>query len=179
VLLGWTGQTVALIAILATMALLSTERDRGTLGWTLTNPVSPTSVISAKFVVAFVVFVATAVLLPMLISIGLATVLYGLPDLALGRSSSFMALPAFTSLTIALGAGIVDGRRGRRRVRGCSCRRLSAAAADRERALADVDRIWTVQVARGQPASILTPSAGRSRWSSWSSERRWVQPPEL
>ena len=77
VLLGWTGQTVALIAILATMALLSTERDRGTLGWTLTNPVSPTSVISAKFVVAFVVFVATAVLLPMLVSVGLATVLYG------------------------------------------------------------------------------------------------------
>ena len=31
VLLGWTGQVVALIAILSTMALLSTERDRGTL----------------------------------------------------------------------------------------------------------------------------------------------------
>ena len=61
VLLGWTGQTVALIAILATMALVSTERDRGTLGWTLTNPVSPTSVIAAKFIVAFGVFVATAV----------------------------------------------------------------------------------------------------------------------
>ena len=89
VLLGWTGQTVALIAILATMALLSTERDRGTLGWTLTNPVSPTSVISAKFVVAFVVFVATAVLLPMLVSIGLATVVYGgcRTWLSSGRSS--------------------------------------------------------------------------------------------
>ena len=59
------------------MALVSTERDRGTLGWTLTNPVSPTSVISAKFIVAFGVFVATAVLLPMLVSVGLATVVYG------------------------------------------------------------------------------------------------------
>ena len=49
---------------------------------TLTNPVSPTSVISAKFVVAFAIFVATAILLPMLVSIGLATVVYGgLPDL--------------------------------------------------------------------------------------------------
>ena len=38
------------------MALLSIERDRGTLAWTLTNPVSPTSVIAAKFVVAFIVF---------------------------------------------------------------------------------------------------------------------------
>ena len=29
VLLGWTGQTVALIAVVATMALVSAERDRG------------------------------------------------------------------------------------------------------------------------------------------------------
>ena len=56
VLLGWTGQTVALIAIVATMALVSTERDRGTLAWSLTNPVSPTSIIAAKFVAAILVF---------------------------------------------------------------------------------------------------------------------------
>jgi ABC-type transport system involved in multi-copper enzyme maturation permease subunit len=108
VLLGWTGQTVALIAILATMALLSVERDRGTLGWTLTNPVSPTSVIAAKFVVAFLVFVTTAVLLPALVSIGLATLLYGLPDLRVVGTFFvlFMALPAFyIALTVAIGTG--------------------------------------------------------------------------
>ena len=77
ILLGWTGQTVALIAVLATMALLSTERDRGTLAWTLTNPVSPTSVIAAKYLVAFGVFIASAVLLPMVVSVALATVIYG------------------------------------------------------------------------------------------------------
>ena len=68
VLLGWTGQTVALIALVATMALVSAERDRGTLAWTLTNPVSPTSIIAAKFVAAFLVFSLAAVLLPMLVS---------------------------------------------------------------------------------------------------------------
>ena len=89
VLLGWTGQVVALIAILSTMALLSTERDRGTLAWTLTNPVSPWSVVTAKYVVAFTVFVATAIVLPMLVSILLATAVYGVFRISgsSGRSS--------------------------------------------------------------------------------------------
>ena len=65
VLLGWTGLTVALIAIVATMALVSAERDRGTLAWSLTNPVSPTSIIAAKFSAAFLVFSVVAVLLPL------------------------------------------------------------------------------------------------------------------
>jgi ABC-type transport system involved in multi-copper enzyme maturation permease subunit len=55
VLLGWTGQTVAFIVVVATMALLSSERDRGTLAWSLTNPVSPTSIIAAKLVAAMLV----------------------------------------------------------------------------------------------------------------------------
>jgi ABC-type transport system involved in multi-copper enzyme maturation permease subunit len=162
VLLGWTGQTVALIAILATMALLSTERDRGTLGWTLTNPVSPTSVVSAKFVVAFVVFIATAVLLPMLVSVGLATVLYGLPDLAVVGTFFvlFMALPAFyIALTVALGTGIKStvGVAG-----------VAFAVLFLPQVIGGLLPIvnelsptsigsWAMQVARGQPASMLTP----------------------
>jgi ABC-type transport system involved in multi-copper enzyme maturation permease subunit len=162
VLLGWTGQTVALIAILATMALLSTERDRGTLGWTLTNPVSPTSVISAKFVVAFVVFMATAVLLPMLVSVGVATVLYGLPDLRVVGTFFvlFMALPAFyIALTVALGTGIKStvGVAG-----------VAFAVLFLPQVIGGLLPIvnelsptsigsWAMQVARGQPASLLTP----------------------
>jgi ABC-type transport system involved in multi-copper enzyme maturation permease subunit len=162
VLLGWTGQTVALIAILATMALVSTERDRGTLGWTLTNPVSPTSVISAKFVVAFLVFVATAVLLPMLASIGLATVLYGLPDLMIVGTFFvlFLALPAFyIALTVALGAGVKStvGVAG-----------IAFAVLFLPQIIGGLLPIvnelsptsigaWAMLVAKGQPASILTP----------------------
>ncbi len=163
VLLGWTGQTVALIAILATMALVSTERDRGTLGWTLTNPVSPTSVIAAKFIVAFGVFVATAVLLPMLLSVGLATVVYGgLPDLGVVGTFFvlFMALPAFyIALTVALGAGVKStvGVAG-----------IAFAVLFLPQVLGGLLPIvnelsptsigsWALQVAKGQPASILTP----------------------
>jgi ABC-type transport system involved in multi-copper enzyme maturation permease subunit len=162
VLLGWTGQTVALIAILATMALVSIERDRGTLGWTLTNPVSPTSVISAKFIVAFVVFVAMAVLLPMLVSVGLATVLYGLPDLRVIGTFFvlFMALPAFyIALTVALGAGVKStvGVAG-----------IAFAVLFLPQVIGGLLPIvnelsptsigsWAMNVAKGQPASMLTP----------------------
>jgi len=162
VLLGWTGQTVALIAILATMALVSTERDRGTLGWTLTNPVSPTSVISAKFIVAFGVFVATAVLLPMLVSVGLATILYGLPDLRVVGTFFvlFMALPAFyIALTVAVGTGVKStvGVAG-----------IAFAVLFLPQVLGGLLPIvnalsptsigsWAMLVAKGQPASILTP----------------------
>jgi ABC-2 type transport system permease protein len=110
VLLGWTGQSVALIAVLATMALISSERDRGTLAWTLTNPVSPTSVIAAKYVVATLVFIVIGVVLPMLVSVGVATVAYGaLPDLKVVGTFLvlFLALPAFyVALTVALGAAV-------------------------------------------------------------------------
>jgi ABC-type transport system involved in multi-copper enzyme maturation permease subunit len=163
VLLGWTGQTVALIAVLATMALLSSERDRGTLGWTLTNPVSPASVIAAKFGVAFVVFVATAILLPMVMSVVLATVVYGgLPDLAVVGTffALFLALPAFyIALTVAIGAGVKStvGVAG-----------IAFAVMFLPQAIGGLVPIvgelsptsigsWAMLVAKGEPASMLTP----------------------
>jgi ABC-2 type transport system permease protein len=163
VLLGWTGQVVALIAILSTMALLSTERDRGTLAWTLTNPVSPWSVVAAKYVVAFSVFAATAVMLPMLVSIGLATVVYGgLPDLRIIGTflALFLALPAFyIALTVALGTGVKStvGVAG-----------VAFAVMFVPQILAGLLPVvgelsptsigtWAMLVAKGQPASMLTP----------------------
>src|SRR5439155_23853622 len=110
VLLGWTGQTVALIAVVATMALVSTERDRGTLAWSLTNPVSPTSIIAAKFGAAFLVFSCAAVVLPLVVSSVLATVVYGsLPNLTTVATFGllFLTLPAFyIALTVGLGTAI-------------------------------------------------------------------------
>jgi ABC-type transport system involved in multi-copper enzyme maturation permease subunit len=162
VLLGWTGQTVALIAVVATMALVSTERDRGTLAWSLTNPVSATSVIAAKFVAAMLVFSVTAVILPLALQIGLATVVYGsVPDLAVIGSFAglFLALPAFyIALTIGLGTAI----------------KSTAGVAGIAFAVMFVPQIlggllpivnevsptsigtWAMAVAKGQPASMLT-----------------------
>jgi ABC-type transport system involved in multi-copper enzyme maturation permease subunit len=162
VLLGWTGQTVALITVVATMALLSTERDRGTLAWSLTNPVSPTSIIAAKFVAAMIVISLTAVILPLAVSIGLATIVYGgLPDLAtVGTFAGlFLTLPAFyIALTVGLGTAV----------------KSTAGVAGIAFAVMFVPQIlggllpivnevtptsiggWAMATAKGQPASMLT-----------------------
>jgi len=163
VLLGWTGQVVALIAILSTMALLSTERDRGTLAWTLSNPVSPWSVVTAKFVVAFTVFVATAIVLPMIVSVGLATVVYGgLPDLRVVGTFLvlFLALPAFyIALTVALGTGIKStvGVAGV----AFSVMFLPQIISGLLPIVGELSPTsigsWAMLVAKGQPASMLTP----------------------
>ena len=109
VLLGWSAsQTVAVIAVLATMALVSAERDRGTLAWNLTNPVSPTSIIAAKFCAAMLVIGTAAVILPLAISVGVATIAYGaLPDLGTVAlfAALFLTVPAFyIGLNVALGS---------------------------------------------------------------------------
>lgn len=163
VLLGWGGGTVALIAVVATMALMSAERDRGTLAWSLTNPVSPTSIVAAKFISAFVVFSATAIILPLAVSVGLATVVYGsLPDLSIVGTFAllYLSLPAFyIALTVGLGTAI----------------KSTAGVAGVAFAVMFVPQIiggllpvvnelsptsiggWAMLVAKGEPASMLTP----------------------
>ena len=162
VLLGWTGQTVALIAVVATMALVSAERDRGTLAWTLTNPVSPTSVIAAKFVASMLVFSLAAVLIPLAVAVLVATVVYGsLPDLTIVGTFGllFLALPAFyIALTVGLGTAI----------------KSTAGVAGAAFAVMFVPQIlggllpivgelsptsigvWALATAKGDPASVLT-----------------------
>jgi len=107
VLLGWAGQTFAIVALLATMTLLSGERDRGTLAWSLTLPVSPTSIVLGKWLAAVVVLAVVAILVPLVVSIGVATVVYGgLPDLATIAlfAALYLMVPAFyVALTLALG----------------------------------------------------------------------------
>lgn len=89
------------------MALLSGERDRGTLAWGLTLPVSPTSILAAKWLAAVVVFSTVAIFIPLAISSSVSTVVYGgLPDLAkIGAFAVlYITLPAFyVALTLFLG----------------------------------------------------------------------------
>jgi ABC-type transport system involved in multi-copper enzyme maturation permease subunit len=162
VLLGWAGQTVPLIAVVATMALMSTERDRGTLAWTLTNPVSPTSVIAAKFAASMLVFGVAAVILPIVVSIGVATVVYGaLPNLAIVGTFAvlFLALPAFyIALTIGLGtfvkttagvAGIAFAVMFLPQILGGLMPVINEVAPTSIGA-------WAIATAKGEPASMLT-----------------------
>ena len=163
VLLGWTGMTVALIAVVATMALVSAERDRGTLAWSLTNPVSPTSIIAAKFMAAMLVFSVAAVILPLIVSVGVATVVYGaLPNLATVGTFGllFLALPAFyIALTIGLGTAI----KSTAGVAGVAfaVMLVPQVLGGMLPIIGDLSPtsigVWALATAKGDPASVLTP----------------------
>ena len=109
-LLGWQGLTFQIVALLATIGLLSGERDKGTLAWNLSNPVSPTSVIAAKWSSAVLVYSLVGVLVPIALSTGIATVVYGsVPNLVtIGVFAVlYLMVPAFwIGLTVALGTFI-------------------------------------------------------------------------
>jgi ABC-2 type transport system permease protein len=110
VLAGWGGLNVAIVVVLATMSLMSGERDRGTLAWNLTNPVSRTSILAAKWSAAVLVYGLVGVFLPLAISSVVATIVYGsVPELGvIGLFAVlFMTVPAFyVGLMIALGTGV-------------------------------------------------------------------------
>jgi ABC-2 type transport system permease protein len=109
VLSALAGQTVAVITILATMTLISTERDRGTLAWSLSNPVSPTAILAAKSVVAIVLLALTTVALPLIVSYAVSSILYGTPDVAtiLRFGGLYLSVPVFyVILTVAFGTVI-------------------------------------------------------------------------
>lgn len=108
VLLGWTkNQSAALVLVLATMSLLTIERDRGTLAWTLTKPVSRTAVLVAKWSAAFVALSVLVVVVPLAVQTVVATIAYGgVPDLlTIARVGLlYLTVPAlWVTLTLAVG----------------------------------------------------------------------------
>src|SRR5206468_510069 len=116
-----------------------------------------------KYVVAVSVFIAAAVLVPMLVSVGLATVVYGgLPDLRIVGTfvGLFVALPAFyIALTIALGTGVKStvGIAGI----AFAVMLLPQIIGGLLPIVAELSPTsigtWAMLVAKGQPASMLTP----------------------
>jgi len=162
VLLGWGGQTAAIMALLASMSLLSGERDRGTLAWNLTMPVSPTSIVAAKWLAAVIVFSTVAIFIPLAISTGISTVVYGgLPDLATVGTFAvlYVALPAFyVGLALALGT-IVKSTGGIAGI-GFVVMFLPSIIGSLVPIAAEISPTaiggWAMAVATGQPASTLT-----------------------
>jgi ABC-2 type transport system permease protein len=78
---GVASQIFIFAAIFAAMSLLVRERDTGTLAWVASKPVSRTSIWVSKLISASVVLWIVAGLVPLAFSVGVVTVLYGLPSL--------------------------------------------------------------------------------------------------
>lgn len=108
-------QWILFAAIFASIGMLINERASGTLAWTLSKPISRSSVLLAKWVAAVVMFAVFAVALPLAVSVGVATWSYGaVPDIgAVARFGLVLVgLPAFfVALNLAL-ATRIDSQAG-------------------------------------------------------------------
>ncbi len=104
VLVRWP-QWIVLFAIIASCNLLIAERDRGTLAWSLSKPLSRAGLLLGKWAAAMVMFTVFGIVIPMAAAVAAATIAYGMPDLgavALG-TVLLVATPAFfVALTLAL-----------------------------------------------------------------------------
>ncbi len=103
-------QWLVYIPILASMGLVAGERDKGTLAWSLSKPISRMALLSAKWTAGTLVYALAGVVLPMIVAAVVATVAYGaVPDPAtiVGFGLALLTLPAFyIALSIAVGTRI-------------------------------------------------------------------------
>ena len=103
-------QWLVYIPILASMGLVAGERDKGTLAWSLSKPISRTALLAAKWTAGTLVYALAGVILPMVVAVGIATLAYGsVPDPAItaGFAVALLTLPAFyIALSIAVGTRI-------------------------------------------------------------------------
>jgi ABC-type transport system involved in multi-copper enzyme maturation permease subunit len=98
-------QWVFFFAIVFSVSLLIVERDRGTLAWSLSKPLSRRALLAGKWIGAMAVYVPFGIVLPMVVCVAAATVAYGAPDLGRVALASVLltSVPAFfIALTLAL-----------------------------------------------------------------------------
>ena len=101
---GVATQIFIFAAIFAAMSLLVRERDTGTLAWVASKPVSRTSIWLSKWISASLVLWIVAGLVPLALSVGVVTVLYGLPSLvavALSAVGIGAAIALFVAVALA------------------------------------------------------------------------------
>jgi ABC-2 type transport system permease protein len=101
-------QIFVLVAIFAAMSLLIGERDKGTLSWVASKPVSRASIWLSKWAAASIILSIVAGFIPMMATFGLATVLYGPVGI---DALAFAAIGATASITfmvaVVLAASVV------------------------------------------------------------------------
>jgi ABC-type transport system involved in multi-copper enzyme maturation permease subunit len=75
-LAGWE-TFIPIFAVFSTMGLLASERENRTLAWSLSMPLTRTSVLVSKLVTSVAVLAVSVALIPELVAVALARVLYG------------------------------------------------------------------------------------------------------
>lgn len=103
-LTGVSSQIFVVAAIFAVMAIITAERDSGTLAWTASKPVSRSAIWLSKFVASTAVLWVVAAIIPLAATAALVLALYGplpvLPVLIVGVGMG-MAIALYVAVALA------------------------------------------------------------------------------
>ena len=156
-------QWLTYIAIFAAMGLLAGERDKGTLAWSLSKPLSRPALLLAKWSAGTLVYAVVGLILPMVVGVAVATAAYGsMPDLTTVAqfSLAMLCLPAFyIALSIALGTRI----QSQAAVAGIGLAAsflpafVGLISVELGRVMPPAMSSWALAVAGGQDVGVTTP----------------------
>jgi ABC-2 type transport system permease protein len=156
-------QVFILAAIFASMSLLIAERERGTLAWVASKPVARGGIWTAKWVASSAIIGLVAVVVPMAATIGLVTVLYGVPDVVV-VAATVVGMIAVVALYVAVSLAVstaVDNQAGVAAV-GFGLFVLPPVLAaivpfDIAPFLPTSILVWIVGLVTGAPVGVVTP----------------------
>jgi hypothetical protein len=157
-------QFIVLAAIFATMSLLLAERDSGTLAWTISKPVSRTSVLLSKWLTSTLILWVAAVVIPLALTTALVTILYGLPDIGIvvALGATLITVPAFF-VAVALAAATYVPSQAAVGAIGVAVfvapQIVGGVVPAVTPYLPSSIFDWSVQASTGGPASLVTPVA--------------------
>lgn len=156
-------QWLILVTIFVSMGMLTTERDRGTLAWSLSKPLSRTSLLLAKWSAGVLMIGTFGLALPILVGTAAAVIAYGgMPDV--GRvatlSALLMTVPAlFLALTLCAGTRL--GNQAGIAALAFGVAAIPLLIGPFLRGFAELwptsIGAWSTAVATGQSASVMTP----------------------
>ena len=92
-------QFFVIVAVFASMSLLVAERERGTLSWVASKPVSRGAIWTAKWAAAVAVVAIVAGIVPLLVTFGVVWALYGLAPVG---ALAFAAIGSIASVAFVI-----------------------------------------------------------------------------
>jgi len=159
------GTQFSVIAVIfATMSLLVAERDSGTLAWTISKPVSRTSVLVSKWLTATLALWLVAIVIPITVTTAAVTALYGAPDLAVvAELAVLLAMVPAIFVAISLTAATFVGGQAAVGAIALGLFVLPSIVGAIVPAVAAFFPTsifgWAIAVSTGAPASVVTPVA--------------------
>ena len=158
-------QIYILAAIFAAMSLLVAERDRGTLAWVASQPIARPAIWFSKWVVGSIMVSVSSVIVPLLVSIAVVVVLYGVPPVlpVIGLTVGMIAMVTLF-VAVSLAASTVVGNQAAVAAIGFAAFFLPTVLVgivpfDIEPFLPTSILPWAAGFAAGAPVGIVTPIA--------------------